>query len=186
MSQKIAIAFEDLDPETQVGVNVQQIRRFRYAQVFQTFDDGVVRIGHGVSAQGDFPDPVSSDADTVTAEFGALAPFVDGGPMSWTKEVPDIQDGPRCRRANFSLTGGTGSIDVDLDSGPVTIDVAGDGFLLRRVETPAGLSRRTRASAGGFARRISTRWDGVPLYGTRVSTYRNTCRNPCLARLGGI
>ena len=128
ISQKIAIAFEDLDAETQVGVNVQQIRRFRYAQVFQTVDDGVVRIGHGVSAQGDFPDPVSSDADTVTAEFGALAPFVDGGPMSWTKEDPDIQDGPRCRRANFSLTGGTGSIDVDLDSGPFTMDAPDTGF----------------------------------------------------------
>ena len=128
MSQKIAIAFEDLDPETEVGINVQQIGSFRYAQVFQTVDDGVVRIARGVSAQGDFPDPVSSDADTVTAEFGSLAPFVDGGPMSWTKEDPDIRDGPRCRRANFSLTGGTGSIDVDLDSGPFTMDAPETGF----------------------------------------------------------
>lgn len=127
-SQKIAIAFEDLDPETQVGVNLQQFPRYRYAQVFQTIDDGVVRISHGVWASGDFPDPISSDAVSVTAEFGALAPFVEDDALSWTKAVPDVQDGPRCRRANYNLIGDLGAIDVDLDSGPITIDVPAEGF----------------------------------------------------------
>ena len=127
-NQKIAIAFENLDPETQVGVNLQQFARYRYAQVFQTIDDGVVRISHAIWSQGDFPDPISSDAVSVTAEFGALAPFVEDDAMSWTKAVPDVQDGPRCRRAHYNLIGDLGAIDVNFNSGPVTIDVPAEGF----------------------------------------------------------
>ena len=56
-NQKIAIAFEDLDPETQVGVNLQQFARYRYAQVFQTIDDGVVRISHAMCGSGRLPRP---------------------------------------------------------------------------------------------------------------------------------
>jgi hypothetical protein len=135
-NQKIVIAFEDVDPETQVGVNLQQFARYRYAQVFQTIDDGAVRISHGVWASGDLPDPISSDAVSVTAEFGALAPFVEDDAMSWTKAVPDVQDGPKCRRAHYNLIGDLGAIDVDLDSGPFTIDVPAEGFFYAETKHP--------------------------------------------------
>ena len=148
-------------PRPQVGVNLQQFPRYRYAQVFQTIDDGVVRISHGVWASGDFPDPISSDAVNVTAEFGALAPFVEDDALSWTKAVPDVQDGPRCRRANYNLIGDLGAIDVDLDSGPITIDVPGRGFLLRR-HAPADGTRAPQGRPG-----IS---NPVPHTGTRAGT----------------
>ena len=94
--------------------------------MFETVDDGEVRIGHSVWALGDFPDPISSDAVSVTGEFGALAPFVEDDAMSWTKATPDIQ-GSKCRRAHFNLIGDIGAVDVDFDSGPITINVPAEG-----------------------------------------------------------